>query len=253
MVKCIVQIKCRTDKGKRRQINQDMILSDSERGLILLADGIGGGHRGGEVASELAVNEAHAYLKDKLDLNPGKPVDPALLSEAVAHAHKIIKEKARCSKECHGMGTTLVILLMQGRMASICHVGDSRAYIIQKEIQQITEDHTFQNYIGQHALIRSLFFHKKTRTLTQAVGISEELCPESVQMEIANGAVLLLCSDGLTDMLSDTEILKIIHDNKFDPDTSADALVAEANKKGGIDNITVALLSLQDNCRNKTK
>ncbi len=225
-------------------MNQDMVLADTERGLVLLADGIGGCHIGGEVASELAVKEAYAYLEDKVDHTPCETADPVLLSEAVVHAHKIIREKARSEKECAGMGTTLVILLMRGRTAYICHVGDSRAYVIRQKICQITEDQTFQNSIDEDPIIRSLFFRKKARTLMQAVGISGDLTPESVQVELKCGAVLLLCSDGLTDMLSDQEILGIIHSNNFDPDASADALVSEANEKGGIDNITVALVSL---------
>lgn len=239
-----MKIASKTDKGRRRETNQDMVLVDRERGIILLADGIGGNGPGGEVASGLAVKEAYAYLRDKVDHIPGKTVDPAILSEAVFHAHRMIREKARCAKEFTGMGTTLVVVLMRGGTASICHIGDSRAYVIQEKIHPVTEDHTFQNFLDQNALVRSLFFQKKVRTLMQAVGISRDLSPQSVQLELKPGAVLLICSDGLTDMLSDEEILRIIQNNNFDPDTSADALVAEANEKGGVDNITVALVTL---------
>ncbi len=239
-----MKIACKTDTGRRRETNQDTVFVDRERGIILLADGIGGGRPGGEVASELAVKEAYAYLRDKVGYIPGKAVDPEILSGAVVHAHKMILEKARCAKEFTGMGTTLVVVLMRGGTASICHIGDSRVYVIQEKIRRVTEDHTFQNFIDQNALVRSLFFQKKMRTLMQAVGISRDLSPESVQLELDPGAVLLICSDGLTDMLSDEEILRTIQSNNFDPDTSADALVAEANEKGGVDNITVALVAL---------
>lgn len=237
----------RTDRGRCRLKNEDALTADEKRGLFLLADGIGGGHRAGEVASALAVKEAYAYLKARVKpVVPDKGEIPGLLSKAIDHAHTALIEQSRADEKFKGMGTTLVVMMIRDSTAYICHVGDSRAYIIRRRIRQVTEDHTFQNYLDQNIMIRNLFFQKRARTLMQAVGLSGRLSQESNRVELKSGALVLLCSDGLTDMLEDEEILQIIRDNSFDVEKSADALVVEANRKGGKDNISVILVSMDD-------
>lgn len=238
-----MKVAYRTDKGMKRSINQDAILVDKDLGLFFLADGIGGNNKAGEVASALAVKEAYAYLRERVHQDTDKADIPHLLSEAIDHAHGAVKEKSKLTEKFHGMGTTLVVMLLKDKTAYICHVGDSRGYIIRRRIRQVTEDHTFQNFLDHNIMIRNLFFQKKSRILTQAVGISAELSPESTRVELKSGALVLLCSDGLTDMLDDREILEIIHSNNFDVEKSAEHLIEVANRKGGKDNISVILVS----------
>lgn len=241
-----MKVAYRTDRGKKRTINQDAILADGAAGLFLLADGIGGGHRAGEIASSLAVEEAYSYLKGRIGRNMDKADIAVLLSGAIHHAHNLLIEKSRSDRRLEGMGTTLLIMFIKDRTAYICHVGDSRAYTVRRRIRQLTEDHTFQSYLDSNIMIRDLFFKKKAKTLMQAVGISRDLSPESTCVEIKSGAVVLLCTDGLTDMLEDNEIIEIMHNRKFEPDECAEGLLAEANKKGGNDNISVILVSVSD-------
>lgn len=238
-----MKVAYRTDKGMKRALNQDAILVDRERGLCFLADGVGGNHKAGEVASAVAVKEAYAYLRERVKQSLHQTIIPKLLLEAIDHVHSVLRGISKSDEKFQGMGTTLVIMLLKDRTAYISHVGDSRVYIIRRRIRQVTEDHTFQNYLDHNIMIRDLFFRKEARILMQAVGISGELSPESIQVELKSGALVLLCSDGLTDMLDDKEILEIVHGNSFDVEKSADALIEAANRKGGKDNISVILVS----------
>ncbi|MFZ2197154.1 MAG: protein phosphatase 2C domain-containing protein [Thermodesulfovibrionales bacterium] len=231
----------KTDKGKQRRKNEDAILVDQDSGICILADGIGK-RRAGEIASELAVKEVHAYLKDRIESIMSSDDICRLLADAITHAHCALRDRAKNDIRLSGMGTTIVLMLIKDKRAYICHAGDSRAYRLRNATEQITVDHTFQNYLDDNIMIRDLFFRKNARILTEALGISEKLSLETNRLRLLKGDVLLLCSDGLTDMLSDDEIRKIVLDHCEAIDTAADALIHAANSKGGKDNISVILM-----------
>lgn len=232
----------RTDRGRRRANNEDSVLVDAERGIFLLADGMGG-HQAGEVASSLAVQEAHFYIKGRLGPVQENAEMVRLLREAVFYAHVRIKERAKSDPALGGMGTTLVIAVSWNDAVFVGHVGDSRAYLVHESIRQITRDHTQKSYFTGHAFpARRHLSPQRTHILTQAVGTSEELAPEIHSPAFDPGDFLLLCSDGLTDMLADEEIAIILKESGGKLEKAADALVEEANNRGGRDNISVILV-----------
>ena len=235
-----MHIAYKTDVGRQREINEDSILVDQGKGIFLLADGLGG-HQAGEVASALCVNEIHRYLREKIDRITLKEV-PNLLIEAVVHAHKTIKVKSMSDPKLLGMGTTIVALLIKDHDAYICHAGDSRAYIIRDGIKQITKDHTYTGHLENDIMLKELYSRTRSPILSQAVGTVMKIEPEINHIGLKAGDIILICSDGLTDMLSDEEISEITlrHENKINE--AADMLVNEANNRGGRDNISVILI-----------
>jgi serine/threonine protein phosphatase PrpC len=237
-----VRVAYKSDRGKKRKNNEDSFYVDVEKGMFLLADGMGG-HQAGEVASDLAVREGYAYLKDSLAQADSEKEILKLLVEALINAHNVIKERAKSDLNLMGMGTTLIQVVVKNDTAYICHVGDSRVYLLRDSIKQITRDHTVGDYLVEHKIMRREEVPpQKWHTLTQAVGVSDDLVPELQTVEMKRGDYLLLCTDGLTDMLSDEEIEKIILERGDDANKTVDALIEEANRKGGRDNISVVLI-----------
>jgi len=229
--------------GLIRQSNEDFILTDDTLGIYLLADGMGG-HNAGEVASEIAVKVAHTYLAARLSCGSDKKI-PTLLSKAMHAAHKAIKTKARSDLSMMGMGTTLVEVIIRGIKAFICHTGDSRAYHYHDALRRITRDHTVGDYmLESKTLPRERIPEKQWHTLTQAVGVGAPPVHDFQQMDIFSGDLLLLCSDGLTDMLTDEEIETIIKNEDLNIDGITKNLIEAANIKGGRDNISVVLVRI---------
>ncbi|MCP4106220.1 MAG: serine/threonine-protein phosphatase [Desulfobacteraceae bacterium] len=236
----------RTDTGKRRDHNEDSIMIDDRRDIYLLADGMGG-HKAGEMASKMAVEVAYEFLAANTKEDIDNKDIPSLLAEALLKAHNAIKVSEKIDLEFKGMGTTLVIMMLRGAKAYICHVGDSRAYHISSSIKQITKDQTLGNHLIDTENRRPEDIPNKAwHTLIQAVGVSKKIIPASNEVELQTGDIILLCSDGLTDMLSDAEIEEIIkdcRDNNFKE--TANLMVEEANRKGGKDNISVIAVQYQ--------
>jgi protein phosphatase len=165
------------------------------------------------------------------------------LIEALFKAHNVIKTKAKSDLKLMGMGTTIIEVVIKDNKAYVCHVGDSRVYLIGNSIKRITKDHTVGDYLVEHdTMKREAVPAEKWHSLTQAVGTSETLIPEINTLDLKAEDLLLLCSDGLTDMLADAEIEKIIKQNKADIEKAVRTLVRQANKKGGRDNISVILI-----------
>jgi protein phosphatase len=227
--------------GLVRTNNEDYVHVDDALGIYLLADGMGG-HNAGEVASELAVRTAYAYLAEKL-----QPVDEssitALLCESLLLAHKAVNTKARTEMGLMGMGTTLIEVVVLNDKAYICHAGDSRVYVYRDELQRLTRDHTMADHLLENNILpRNLIPERQWHTLTQSVGVGEPPTPDIKQVDYAAGNILLLCSDGLTDMLADEEISGLLTGNNADLSNTAHSLVDAANRKGGRDNISVVLV-----------
>ena len=228
-----------TDTGKQRPNNEDNLHVDEDLGLFIVADGMGG-HNAGEVASKIAVEVAAEFVR--AELRAGKEVE-GIFREALANANRSIFEKASVNPAWSDMGTTLLMALATDHKVVIGHVGDSRAYLIGKgKIEQLTEDHTFVFEWLKEGLITKdeARSHSARHGLTEVLGVSDEAEVDVAVWPWEKNACLLLCSDGLTDMIEDEEILAIV-ESVSDPQQACNKLVTAANREGGEDNITVIL------------
>jgi len=233
----------KTDKGRKKRVNEDALLIDEEAGLFLLADGMSA-PRAGRVASRLAVRRAHAFLKERLSRTNNDAVMP-LLNQAVEHAHEAVQKESLKRRALRGMGTTLIVLCVRGETAYLSHVGDSRAYLHRgNSLEQITTDHSLDLHLDQDVMIRELFFFHRARVLSQALGPSKQVVCDGHKVELRQGDIILLCSDGLTDMLSENAVYEIIATHIPDIDRTAEALIEAANAMGGKDNISVVLVTI---------
>ncbi len=236
-----MHVSWKTDKGRKKSVNEDAVLVDGENGLFLLADGMSG-PRAGRVASRLAVRKAHAFLKDLITKAPDADILP-LLNKALEHAHAEVQKASRKRGALSGMGTTLIVLCIRNHAAYLSHVGDSRAYLHrQGTLARITTDHTMDYGIDQDVMIRELFFFHKARVLSQALGPSEAVICDGHSVDLLPGDIILLCSDGLTDMLSDGAIEELIKNYSDDLEKASAILVEAANRMGGKDNISLVLV-----------
>lgn len=236
-----MKVACKSHPGRRRRSNEDCVLADRSIGLFIVADGLGG-HNAGEIASAIAVHEVHEHVLEGLaaDRDPER-----LLRESVFMAHRRIQERAEIDPELTDMGTTIVMALLNGDHFLVCHVGDSRAYSIRDgRIRPLTTDHSFIAEWLMDGIITpaEARIHVARHGLTMAVGVDEDIEPVMACVSRDRSGSLLLCTDGLTDMLEDEELLDIIA-QADSPQAACDRLVALANEKGGRDNISVVLIS----------
>jgi protein phosphatase len=242
----------RSDIGLVRKVNQDNLLVAGSKEfdgridtLIAIADGMGG-HAGGEIASAIALKSLNLVLREWLFDSPG-PVDNQVLSdairEAMAAANEDVLRHAAENHDLRGMGTTCVAAVIHGSTAVIGNLGDSRLYHLQAgKLRQVTADHSLvQEYVraGEMTAIEAKGSRFRN-VVTRGIGISKAVDPDVTVLPLQEGDGLLLCSDGLTNMVKDRTIEQIIASER-DPQIAADRLVAEANDKGGIDNITVII------------
>jgi protein phosphatase len=233
-----------SDVGLRRQANEDSFVTAQELGLYLVADGMGG-HKAGKVASEMAVEHSvraiHALQ--------GATASPAeKLRQAVSCANREIHESAQSNQDLSGMGTTLVAILATPERVALAHVGDSRAYLVRGgRIRQLTDDHSLVGELLRRRQISEADAreHPHRHVLTRALGVAPAAQPDLAELTPAPGDTFVLCSDGLTTHLRDGEILELV---SRDPDLqkSCDTLVNCANQRGGVDNVTVILVRLED-------
>ncbi len=230
-----------SDCGLERSLNEDSLYVNEDIGLFIVADGMGG-HNAGEVASSLAVTVVSAVIEEDLVVTKD-PVE--LVKQAISRANATILEKSLNNTAWNEMGTTLLVALFVDHGLVIGHVGDSRAYSIEVgQIKQLTEDHTFVAEWLKEGLItkEQARVHRQRHGLTEALGVTKEMEPEiTVWPWEESSGCLLLCSDGLTEMIEDEEILAIV-DASSNPLQACSNLVEAANKKGGADNITTILV-----------
>ena len=232
---------CITDIGKRRSMNEDCVYaSDQPVGnlpnLLIVADGMGG-HNAGELASRFTVESIVDYIGKAAE---DRPIP--LLSYAIHHANENVIEKAKTDKSLEGMGTTVVAATIQGSYLYVANVGDSRLYLIDKNITQITRDHSLvEEMIRVGELKREeARTHPDRNVITRAIGVKEPVRIDFFDMKLEKGDIILLCSDGLTNMVEDRDILKIVKKSGSLKE-AAGRLVTESNKNGGKDNISVVL------------
>ncbi len=235
----------RSDIGKIRENNEDSVLADVEEGIFLLADGMGG-CAGGEIASDLAVTAAYEHLLGRVG-STAQDTIPRLLAEALASAHSAVSKKSLLEPALAGMGTTLEIMVVKNDVVSLCHVGDSRIYLMRKgELQQLTTDDNLAAVLVKEKHVPPQEVPTNaSHILTQAVGVSDSLIPEIRVIELREKDLLVICSDGLTGMLTDREIAIALRKSQVDLEKASEILVMEANARGGIDNISVLLVEPQ--------
>jgi PPM family protein phosphatase len=228
-----------TDPGRHRPINEDSLHVDENLGLFVIADGMGG-HNAGEVASKIAVEVTAKSVRE--GLQGGTEADRVVL-EAIADANTSIYERSLNNPAWEEMGTTLLMALIINHQMVIGHVGDSRAYLIKLgKIRQLTNDHTFVFEWLKEGLItkEQARTHHQRHGLTEAVGVSDNVESEVSVWPWEDNSCLLLCSDGLTDVLDDEEILKIVETSSA-AQPACEALMSAAREKGAEDDISVIL------------
>jgi len=241
-----LKVTIKTDVGKLREINEDCyyVSRDEQKyKLCILADGMGG-YNGGEVASNLAILTAKKYIEKKL-LHPLEDENTIeTLKDAVIEAHNEIISKAQRIKDLDEMGTTLDICLVSDTKLYIAHIGDSRVYMIRNgKIHQITKDHSFvENLLREGTITREeAENHPKKNMLMRALGVDTDITPDIHIEKLKTQDIILMCTDGLSNMLTDDEIVKIMQNNK---ETAHNELIDKANEKGGRDNITVIIIEV---------
>lgn len=251
-----------THPGLVRQNNEDCIRTDDNLGIYLLADGIGG-HNAGEVASALAVETAYTVLRSNI---AHTEVDGyfELMVHAMHTAHWEVVTKAQSNTSFNKMGTTLVVAVLRDDKAYIVNAGDSRCYLFQNgsppphldpfdvqdrspftvdctTFKRLTNDHTVGDQMLANGISVAQIPKKKFHTLTKSVGCGDPPYPDFNTIELKQGDLILICSDGLTDMLSDSEIEAILANRGASLDALALDLVNAANANGGRDNISIVL------------
>ncbi|MDN3014802.1 Stp1/IreP family PP2C-type Ser/Thr phosphatase [Paenibacillus sp. BSR1-1] len=235
----------KTDQGKVRQNNEDnggtFVNRDGHR-LAIVADGMGG-HRAGDVASKMTVT----YLQEKWEQSQGlNTADQAeeWLKSNIREVNRLVYEHARRNEECEGMGTTIEAVIATDNFTSIAHVGDSRCYILNDSgFQQLTDDHTWVNELVRTGQIskEDAEHHPRKNWILRALGTEQDVKIDIKTIMFEEGDYLLICSDGLSNKVSDTEMVQILQ-NQTTLEQKAQSLIVMANDNGGEDNITLIIL-----------
>ena len=232
---------CLTDVGVKRKMNQDFVYASQQpvgnlENLFIVADGMGG-HKAGDYASRCCVETMVETIENTPLI---KPVE--VLKAAAKQANQKILEKSRSDKDYEGMGTTLLACTSRDNILYIANVGDSRLYIIDDRIDQMTHDHS----LVEEMVMRGELSRDKARThpdkniITRAVGVMDDLKVDFFDVSLNPGDIVLLCSDGLTNMVEDEDILKIVK-RAESLEEAAHSLINAANDAGGTDNISAVL------------
>lgn len=240
-----MHIFAKTDMGKVRSINQDAfaanILPDGAA-LAVVCDGMGGANAG-DIASKTAVEIISQYILKSYSPTMDTEDVLKLINNAITSANIDVFALSCKDELLTGMGTTAVVAVVRPNQAFICNIGDSRAYLIGDELSQITRDHSVvQNLIESGELSpEEARVHPKKNVITRALGVEENVLTDSYCIDISENNKVLLCTDGLTNYVENKKIFDIVKNNDLDKIT--DMLIVEANRGGGKDNITAAVIS----------
>ncbi len=234
----------KTDIGNKRSMNQDCLYCSenpvgSFQNLFIVADGMGG-HRAGDHASRLCIDSMVSSIERSENKTP-----VTLFEEAVAYANQTVYQEAQEKQEYEGMGTTMVAGTLQGNTLYVANIGDSRLYLLREELTQITRDHSLVEEMVEIGNIteREARVHPQKNIITRALGIDENVQADFFEIQVQDSDIILLCSDGLTNMVEDEEIEYIIrHSNTLEE--AGNALIKKANENGGNDNITAVLVEV---------
>ena len=241
----MIKAYAKSDVGKVREINEDAFyISNSldEVQLYMLADGMGG-YNGGEIASKLAIQSAKNYIENNFkEIEKDKDSIIQLIGSSIEYANMVVYEKAKENKELSGMGTTLEVCLIYNNRAFIGHVGDSRIYRIRKEfMRKLTQDHSYVQKLVKDGTItqEEAAHHPQKNMLTRALGCNAFVEPDVMVKGFLKDDILIMNSDGLTNLVSQEEIFK---EAKKNIEQATKNLVQMANDNGGYDNITVIII-----------
>jgi protein phosphatase len=229
-----------TDVGRERDHNEDTFLVDETLGLFLVADGMGG-HRAGEVASALARDTVHEYVRDSTG---SSRLD--VLDQAIRRANQRVVREGQSNRAHKGMGTTIVALITDGDALGIAHAGDSRCYRYRNgTLTRMTRDHSLIEELGgdDPAVMAALAGY--SNVITRALGTAPDTVPELRREPVQVGDLFLLCSDGLTGPVDDAALERLLAEGGALEDM-CQRLVSEANERGGPDNISVVLLRAEE-------
>lgn len=231
-----------TDIGRKRKLNQDFVYSSDEtvgnlKNVYIVADGMGG-HQAGDYASKCTVETMVREIKGCFEQSPIR-----ILSRAIRIANDQVRRKAREDESLYGMGTTVVVATVLGKYLQVANVGDSRLYIINEEVRQITRDHSLvEEMVRMGGLDREAARnHPDKNIITRAIGARDTIEIDFFHEELKSGDLILMCSDGLTNMLEDEEIGRILK-TPGTIEERAERLIDAANQNGGRDNIAVILI-----------
>ncbi len=233
-----------TDVGKLRKVNQDYVYINNEPigsldNLYIVADGVGG-HKAGEIASESAIDFFEQFIYETED---DEVLD--LLVSALAYANEQVFKLSRSSKQYENMGTTLLAATIKDNRIFIAHVGDCRLYGIRNnKIAQMTSDHTYAMDLFKAGVIsrEEAENSKDSNVLTRALGTEKSVKADALFCDVYEDDIFVMCSDGLSDMITDDEILKIASNKEITTDQKVDCLIQRANDNGGKDNIAVIII-----------
>lgn len=232
-----------TDIGRTRVVNQDYVFSCLEPvgnlpNLFIVADGMGG-HQAGDFASSYSVKKFLESVSLSLQKHPHK-----IFQDAIRYANKELIEKSRSNPDLRGMGTTMVVLSIVGDKAYVANVGDSRLYLLEDELTQITIDHSLvQEMIRIGELTKeNARNHPDKNIITRAVGAGKDINVDFFEFPITKDSVLLMCSDGLSNMVDDGQIAALLKSSRM-PEKVGKKLIEAANRNGGKDNIAVIVIN----------
>ena len=241
----MIKAYAKSDVGKVREINEDFFyVSDSldEIQIYMLADGMGG-YKGGEIASKLAIQSAKNYIESNFkEIEKDKDSIIQLVGSSMEYANMIVYEKSKENKELEGMGTTLDICLIYNNRVFIGHVGDSRVYRIRKEfMRKLTQDHSYVQKLVKDGTItkEEAVHHPQKNMLMKALGCNAFVEPDVMVKGFLKDDILIMNSDGLTNLVSQEEIFR---EAKNNIEQAPKELVKLANENGGYDNITVIVI-----------
>ena len=233
-----------TDVGRTRAVNQDYVFSCLEPvgnlpNLFIVADGMGG-HQAGDFASSYSVKKILESISLSLQKNPHK-----IFADAIRYANRELIEKAKANPELRGMGTTVVLLTIVGEKAYVANVGDSRLYLMEDTLTQITVDHSLvQEMIKIGELTKeSARIHPDKNIITRAVGAGRDINADFFEFSLTEKSILLMCSDGLSNMVEDEQLAILLKSAKT-PEKVGKKLIDTANQNGGKDNIAVIVINV---------
>lgn len=234
-----------SDVGKAREINEDFYYTSNSQDylkLYILADGMGG-YNGGEIASKLATISVKGYIESNFNkIEHTKEAIIELIKNAIEYANMVVYEKAKECEEFSNMGTTIEVLVIYNNKLFIGHIGDSRIYRIRKNIiRKLTEDHSYvQELVNDGTITKEeAKNHPKKNMLMKALGCTPYVEPDLTIKGFLKDDIVIMCSDGLTNMLSEEEIYNTVLQ---DTNNTSNILINKANKMGGYDNITVIVI-----------
>lgn len=250
-----LEVVARTDPGMVRGHNEDAVFADADRGLVILADGMGG-YNAGEVASGMAITLLSTGLQPLIDSCRPQEIDPATgkrlshahIAQQVAITNDSIFKAAQSQPQYAGMGTTLVVVWFYENQMTVGHIGDSRLYRLRgEEFSQVTRDHSLLQEQLDSGMISAeeAKFSQNKNLVTRALGVDPEVEVEIHDYDVLPGDIYLLCSDGLNDMVEDEEIGLTIQTLQNNLELAADQLIQMANDNGGRDNVSAILVKVR--------